>query len=57
MIETATYNFGGVYVTNKKIMIVVVSFPDAGALHQFVQPLQVGHGHARHGLRLTWSCR
>jgi branched-chain amino acid transport system permease protein len=34
--DSVTYNFGGVYVTNKKIMIVVVSLALMVALHQFV---------------------
>jgi branched-chain amino acid transport system permease protein len=37
LIESATYNVGGVFVTNKKIMIVVVSLLFMMALHQFVQ--------------------
>ena len=37
LIETATYNFGGVYVTNKKIMIVVVSLVIMLALDQFIR--------------------
>jgi branched-chain amino acid transport system permease protein len=36
LIDSVTYNFGGVYVTNKKIMIVVVSLALMVALHQFV---------------------
>jgi branched-chain amino acid transport system permease protein len=37
LIESATYNIGGVFVTNKKIMIVVVAITLMIALHQFVQ--------------------
>ena len=36
LIQTATYNIGGVFVTNKKIMIVLVSISLMLALHQFV---------------------
>lgn len=36
LIEAVTYNMGGVFVTNKKIMIVLVSFLLMIALHQFV---------------------
>ena len=36
MIETVTYDIGGVYVTNKKIMIVLVSISLMIGLHQFV---------------------
>lgn len=36
LIETTTYNLGGVFITNKKIMIVVVSIVLMLALHQFV---------------------
>ena len=37
-----TYNVGGVYVTNKKIMIVLVSLVLALALHQFVRRTKWG---------------
>jgi len=37
LIESATYNLGGVFVTNKKIMIVLVSISLMVALHQFVK--------------------
>ncbi len=37
LIHTATFNMGGVYVTNKKIMIVLVSIALMIALHQFVK--------------------
>jgi len=36
LIETTTYHLGGVVVTNKKIMIVLVSIALAFALHQFI---------------------
>jgi branched-chain amino acid transport system permease protein len=36
LIETTTYNLGGVFITNKKIMIVAVSIALMLALHQFV---------------------
>jgi branched-chain amino acid transport system permease protein len=42
LIQTATYNLGGVYVTNQKIMIVVVSIALAGALHQFIRRTKWG---------------
>jgi branched-chain amino acid transport system permease protein len=42
LIETSTYNIGGVYVTNKKIMIVLVSLSLALALHQFVRRTKWG---------------
>ncbi len=42
LIETATYNVGGVYVTNKKIMIVVVSVLLMIALHQFIHRTRWG---------------
>jgi len=37
LIESTTYNLGGVFVTNKKIMIVLVSISLMVALHQFVK--------------------
>ncbi len=37
LIPSETYNLGGVFVTNKKIMIVVVSIALMVTLHQFVQ--------------------
>jgi branched-chain amino acid transport system permease protein len=37
LIESVTYDVGGVFVTNKKIMIVVVSLVLMIALHQFIQ--------------------
>jgi branched-chain amino acid transport system permease protein len=42
LIQTATYNLGGVYVTNKKIMIVVVSLALMMALHQFIKRTKWG---------------
>ena len=42
LIETSTYNIGGVFVTNKKIMIVVVSLLLMAALHQFVRRTKWG---------------
>jgi branched-chain amino acid transport system permease protein len=42
LIETTTYNVGGVFVTNKKIMIVLVALALALALHQFIQRTKWG---------------
>ncbi len=42
LIESHTYNFGGVYVTNIKIMIVLVSISLMIALHQFVSRTKYG---------------
>lgn len=42
LIDTSTYNMGGVFVTNKKIIIVVVSLSLAFALHQFVRRTKWG---------------
>lgn len=42
LIETTTYNFGGVSLTNKKIMIVFVSLLLMVALHQFVHRTKWG---------------
>src|SRR3990170_4623335 len=42
LIETTTYNVSGVFVTNKKIMIVLVSLLLALALHQFVRRTKWG---------------
>ena len=42
LIETATYNLGGVFITNKKIMIVVVSLVLMLALHQFIKHTKWG---------------
>ena len=45
LINTVTYDMGGVFVTNKKIMIVVVSLLLATALHQFIR-------HTRYGMAM-----
>jgi branched-chain amino acid transport system permease protein len=42
LITTTTYDVAGVFVTNKKIMIVLVSFLLALALHQFVRRTKWG---------------
>jgi branched-chain amino acid transport system permease protein len=42
MIDTSIYNLGGVFVTNKKIMIVVVSLLLAAGLHQFIRRTRYG---------------
>jgi branched-chain amino acid transport system permease protein len=42
LIETATYEISGVFITNKKIMIVVVALLLMLALHQFVQRTKWG---------------
>jgi branched-chain amino acid transport system permease protein len=42
LIESTTYNLGGVFVTNKKIMIVAVSLMLMLALHQFVRRTKYG---------------
>jgi branched-chain amino acid transport system permease protein len=42
LIESATYNVGGVFVTNKKVMIVVVSLLLMLALNQFVRRTKWG---------------
>jgi len=42
LIKTATYNISGVFITNKKIMIVGVSFMLMFALHQFVKKTKWG---------------
>jgi len=42
LIETSTYNLGGVFITNKKIMIVVVSLGLMLALHQFIKRTKWG---------------
>lgn len=42
LIESATYNVGGVFVTNKKIMIVIVSLFLMLALNQFVRRTKWG---------------
>ncbi len=42
LIESTTYNIGGVFVTNKKIMIVAVSLMLMFGLHQFVRRTKYG---------------
>jgi branched-chain amino acid transport system permease protein len=42
LIESATYNLGGVFVTNKKIMIVAVSLSLMLALHLFIKKSKYG---------------
>jgi branched-chain amino acid transport system permease protein len=42
LIQTETYDLGGVFVTDKKIMIVVVSLMFMLALHQFVKRTKWG---------------
>lgn len=42
LIETTTYNLGGIYVTNKKILIVAVSLSLMYALHLFIQRTRWG---------------
>ena len=42
LIETVTYNAGGVYITNKKIMIVAVSLLFMLALHLFIRKTRWG---------------
>ncbi len=42
LIQTETYNLGGVFITNKKIMIVLVSISLMMALHQFVSRTKYG---------------
>ncbi|MFH1293692.1 MAG: branched-chain amino acid ABC transporter permease [Pseudomonadota bacterium] len=42
LIKTTTYNMGGVFITNKKIMIVLVSLALMTALHQFVKRTKWG---------------
>jgi branched-chain amino acid transport system permease protein len=42
LIETVTYNVGGIYFTNKKILIVVVSLLLMYALHRFIQSSRWG---------------
>jgi len=42
LIESATYNLGGVYITNKKILIVFCSLLLMFLLHQFVQRTKWG---------------
>jgi branched-chain amino acid transport system permease protein len=42
LIESTTFNLGGVFITNKKILIVFVSLLLMFALHQFVQRTKWG---------------
>jgi branched-chain amino acid transport system permease protein len=42
LISTTTYNLGGVFITNKKIMIVLLSLLLSLALHQFVRRTKWG---------------
>ena len=42
LVEPVTYDLGGVFVTNQKIMIVVVSLSLAFALHQFIRRTKWG---------------
>lgn len=42
LVKPVTYDLGGVYVTNQKIMIVVVSLTLALALHQFIRHTRWG---------------
>jgi branched-chain amino acid transport system permease protein len=42
LVQTVTYDIGGVYVTNQKVMIVVVSLFFMIALHQFVKRSKYG---------------
>jgi len=42
LIETTTYNIGGVFVTNKKVLIIFASLLFMLALHQFVQRTKWG---------------
>jgi branched-chain amino acid transport system permease protein len=42
LIESVTYNVGGVFITNKKIMIVIVSVALMIALHQFIKRTKWG---------------
>lgn len=42
LIKTTTYDIGGIFITNKKIMIVVVSLLLMIALHQFIKRTKWG---------------
>ena len=42
LVDTVTYDVGGVFLTNKKIMIVVVSLALTLALHQFIRRTKWG---------------
>jgi branched-chain amino acid transport system permease protein len=42
LVDPVTYDLGGVFVTNQKIMIVVAAIALAAALHQFIQRTKWG---------------
>nr|MDJ0785088.1 branched-chain amino acid ABC transporter permease [Desulfosarcinaceae bacterium] len=42
LIQSTTYDLGGIFVTNKKILIVIVSLSLMYALHQFIQKTRWG---------------
>jgi branched-chain amino acid transport system permease protein len=42
LIETTTYNLGGIFITNKKILIVMVSLALMYGLHLFIQKTRWG---------------
>jgi branched-chain amino acid transport system permease protein len=42
LIESVTYNIGGVFITNKKVLIIIVSLMLMLGLHQFVQRTKWG---------------
>ena len=42
LIESTTYNFGGVFITTKKIMIVVIAITLMLILHQFIKRTKYG---------------
>ena len=42
LIQTVTYNIGGVFITNKKIMIVAISLSFMLALHMFIKKTRWG---------------
>ena len=42
LIQTVTYDLGGIYVTNQKIIIVVVSLALSAGLHQFIRRTKWG---------------
>lgn len=42
LIQTVTYDIGGVFITNKKIMIVVISLSFMLALHMFIKKTRWG---------------
>ena len=42
LIETTTYNIGGIFITNKKVLIVVVALTLMYALHLFIQKTKWG---------------